>query len=766
MMTGLIPEKQLSRRSFVKGSGALVVGFSAVGAIGAKAAQAADSPFASNGPPDLGQVDSFVAIHADNTASIKTGRVEIGQGATTGLLLLAAEELDMDMSQLIFVRHDTNVTPNTGGTFGSSSISSAGPRVRSAAATAKQTLLSMASTQLGVPVSSLSISKGVVSGGGKSVTYGQLIGDKLFNVPMANQSITPGQAPSKAVSDYKLVGLSTNVPRIDIPAKVTGTYAYVHNVRVPGMLHARVIRPRGQGVYGGGSATNILSVDVNSIAHLPNVKVVRRNDFLAVVAPKEYDAIQAAAILKVTYGDPPTITGSGNLYKSMRDLDSAGQAPARIGAVTGNVDGALASAATRLQQTYKYQYNGHMPIGPTCAVADVTANGAIVFANTQDAYTMRSNLRDVLGLPLNNIRVQYWEGSSTFGNAPARHDGGLAAAVASQLAGAPVRLQFMRWDEHGWDNFGPPQLADLRGAVDASGNIVAYEMTQFMPPGISQTADNPTRQHVGLPIGPLGLGALDTNNSGAQYQLTNRRVIGKSLPGTAYFKTSTMRAPQAPQTCFASEQFIDELAYAAKMDPYQFRLQNINQTDQNRWHDSLVGAAQLANWQPRVANSIKQTGTVRTGRGIGLGTFGGSQAGAVVEISVNLKTGKITVDKAYSAQVAGLTVYLEGATQQMEGNLVQGSSRALLEEVDFNTKRQTSLDWVTYPIIRFKDSPKVATKIVQRTDLAPSGSGEPPTCPVPAAIANAFFDATGVRIRQAPMTPALVRATLKAAGVV
>jgi len=243
-------------------------------------------------------------------------------------------------------------------------------------------------------------------------------------------------------------------------------------------------------------------------------------------------------------------------------------------------------------------------------------------------------------------------------------------------------------------------------------------------------------------------------------------VIGKSLPGTSYFKTSTMRAPQAPQTCFASEQFVDELAYAARMDPYQFRLQNISSTDQNRWHDSLVGAAQLANWQPKVANSVKQTGDVRTGRGIALGSFGGSQAGAVVDIEVNVRTGKIVVKRAYSAQVAGLTVYLDGATNQMEGNLVQGISRALYEETAFNTKRQTSLDWVTYPILRFKESPTVVTQIVQRTDLAPTGSGEPPTCPVPASIANAFFDATGVRLREAPMTPARVRGVLKAAGVV
>ena len=762
-MTGLLHERELSRKRFVKAGGALIVGMSVAG-VGAKAAKAADSPFASNGPPDLGQVDSFLAIHANNTATILTGRVEIGQGSTTGLLMLAAEELDMDMSQLIFARHDTNITPNTGGTFGSTSISSAGPRIRSAAATAKQALLAMAATNLGVPVSGLSVSKGVISGGGKSVTYGALIGDKLLNLSMT-QSINPGVAPSKAVSAYSLVGLA-KVARVDIPAKVTGTYTYIHSVRVPGMLHARIVRPRGQGSYGGGSATNILAVDLSSVAHIPGVKVLRRNDFLAVVAPKEYDAIQGAAVLKVTYGDPPALPSSGNLYGAMRAQDTAGIAPARIGANTGNTDAAYASAANKVAATYKYQYNGHMPIGPTCAIADVTSTGALVMANTQDAYTMRTNLQAVLNLPLNNIRVQYYEGASTFGNAPARHDGGLAAAVASQLAGAPVRLQFMRWDEHGWDNFGPPQLADLTGAVDANGKIVAYSMTQFMPPGISQTADNPTRQHVGLPIGPLGLGALDTTNSGTQYNLPNRRVIGKTLPGTSYFKTSTMRAPQAPQTCFASEQFIDELAYAAKMDPYQFRLQNITTADQNQWHDSLVGAAQLANWQPRVANSVKQTGNIRTGRGIALGSFGGSQAGAVVEISVDMKSGKITVKKAYSAQVAGLTVFLDGAVNQMEGNLVQGSSRALWEGVTFNTKRQTSLDWTTYPILRFKDSPLVYTKIVQRTDLAPTGSGEPPTCPVPASIANAFFDATGVRIREAPMTPARVRATLAAAGVV
>src|SRR5262245_27884096 len=240
-----ILSKELSRKSFVKGGGAMIVGLSVAGAGVAGKAHAAESPFASNGPFDLNAVDTFVTIHADNTGSIKSGRVEMGQFSNMGLVLIAAEELDMDVTQLTHVRHDTNVTPDTGNTAGSSTISTVGPRIRSAAATAKQALLGMAATQLGVPVSPLSVSKGVVSGGGKTITYGQLIGDKLFNVQMASPTLNPGQAPAKAVGSYKLVGLA-RPPQIDIPAKVTGKYTYVHNIRIPGMLHGRLVRPRGQ----------------------------------------------------------------------------------------------------------------------------------------------------------------------------------------------------------------------------------------------------------------------------------------------------------------------------------------------------------------------------------------------------------------------------------------------------------------------------------------------------------------------------------------
>jgi CO/xanthine dehydrogenase Mo-binding subunit len=304
----------------------------------------------------------------------------------------------------------------------------------------------------------------------------------------------------------------------------------------------------------------------------------------------------------------------------------------------------------------------------------------------------------------------------------------------------------------------------MRGAVDANGKLVALEYTAFAMPGISQTNDNPTRQHIGLELSTPGAGALDTTNSGTQYDIPNRRIVGKTIPMTSYFKTSTMRAPNAPQTCFASEQFVDELAYLAKMDPYEFRLKNISTTDQNRWRDVLVGVAELSNWKPRVAASNLSNAKVVTGRGIGLGSFAGSQSGAVADIEIDRETGKIRVLHAYSAQVSGLGVSLEGLESQMMGSLIMGTSRTLFESVAFDTKRVTGLDWVTYPILRFKDHPTIHYKVVQRLDLAPTGAGEPPDASVPAAIANAFFDATGVRIREAPLTPARVRNVLRAAG--
>jgi len=757
-------EAELSRRTLVRGGGALIVGL-ALGARLTGQAAAAASPFASNGPADSMQSDSYLAVLADNTVHVKTGRVEIGQGSATGLLLLVAEELDMNVDQLVFVRQDTNVTPDTGGTFGSSSIAQAGQRVRAACAAARQSLLTLASQQLGVPTANLSVSDGVVSGGGGSVTYGALVGGRLLGVPLPAQILDPGQAPAKPISAYRVAGIS-EMPRLDIPAKVMGTYTYIHNVRVPGMLHGRLIRPLGQGAYGDGTLTQIVSIDERSIAGLGDARVVRRGNFAGIVASREYDAIQAAARLRVVYRNPPLISGSGNLFSEMRRLDAAGLAPQRTQIQVGDVDAAIAGAAHTVTRSYAYHYQGHMPIGPSCAIGDVTATGALVLGNMQDAYGMRVNLSALLGLPENRIRVQYWEGASTFGNSPARFDAGEAAAVMSQLAGAPVRLQFMRWDEHGWDNYGPAILSDMRGGVDNKGNLVALDYTAYGIPSLSMRSDA-TTQNAGIPLEPAGLGLADTINSGTQYAIPNRRVAAKSMQlWDTFFKTSALRAPHCPQTCFASEQLVDELAYAARIDPYEFRLQNIATAQVNdgfgQWRDALAAAARLAGWQPRVAASDLSKENIVSGRGIAIGGFASSQAAVVADIEVNRRTGKIMLRHLYGSLVAGFAVYLPGIENQIEGNLIMGASRALHEAVPFNTRRSTALDWVSYPILRFVEAPRVSTTIVQRKDLASTGAGEPPSVPVAAAIANAFFDATGTRITTAPMTPATVRATLAA----
>jgi nicotinate dehydrogenase subunit B len=799
-MTGFLHEREFSRKTFLKGGGALVVGLSFAGAAGRAQAAGVD-PFASPGPADPNAVDSFLIIHGDNTASLNSGRINLGQGAIMGLMLIAAEELDMDISQFRHIEFDTGgatPSPNTGNTGGSTSISQGGPLIRRAAAEARQALNQLAAANLGVAVGSLSVSKGVVSGGGKTVTYGQLIGDKLFNVKFATTTLNTGVAPAKPVGQYKQVGIA-RPNQYDIPDIVSGKKTYAANVRVPGMLHGRVVRPRGQGAYGDGINPVPLAVDASSIKNIPDVQIVHVGNFLAVVAPKEYDAIQAAAQLKVAWSDPPKLYDVGNLWKGMRDFDSAGKAPARIAAqgpttpglpTANSVDAAMASAAKTFGGTFKYHYQMHAPIGPNVSVADVTENSAIIYGHVKNGYGVTrpqvaaalQSASDVIYGPgkrtydQSRIRVVYYEGSSSFGGGAAHVDNDECSAICSLAVGKPVRVQWMRWDEHGWDNYGPATLWDIKGGIDANGKLVAWDATSI---GMSSYTKTPSEAMVGQAIPVPGNGPADTTYSGTQYDIPNRRVIGKTLPTlNNYFKVSTLRAPNAPQTCFANEQVIDQLAYLAGQDPYQFRLNNISTaplgtgagvTTGNpgmwQWRDALNGVAKAANWRPKVANSVKQTGDVRTGRGIAMGGFASSQAANVADIEVNIKTGKIVAKHMYVAVVAGLMAAPAQAENNMSGALIMGTSRALTEEVLFDKGRVTSLDWVSYPLLRFKDHPAVTTVVVQRTDLQSTGNGEPPTAAAAAAIANAFFDATGVRLYEAPMTPARVRAALKAAGV-
>jgi CO/xanthine dehydrogenase Mo-binding subunit len=779
MMTGLIPEREFSRKTVVKG-GALVVGFALAGSALTGKARAA-APTAAGYLPDPNQVDSWLTIGADNTATLNTSQIETGNGIMTGFLMIAAEELDMDLSQMRYGPDDTYIVLATGGEGGSNAIAGTAGPIRAAAVSARQALLGLASTKLGVPAGSLTVSKGVVSGGGQTVTYGQLIGGSLFHVAMPPSynmalvggfgpptGLTAGQSPAKPISSYSLVG--TSPARVDIPSKVTGTYTYVHNVHIPGMLHGRVVRPRGQGAWGAGAP--IVSVDPTSIAHIPNVQIVQKGDFLGVVAPLEWNAIQAAVQLKVTWKDDPILPGNGNLFGAMR-AETTSDA---VQASNGNANAGLASAATVISHSYSYPYNGHLPIGPMCCVADVTPTGATIFSSTQDIESLASTVASIIGMTPSQVRVKYYEGSGSYGS-NTQEDVAESAALMSQSVGKPVRVQFMRWDEHGWDYYGPGHTVDLTAGVDAKGNIVGYSYTGWQIPYytiltpaelIGKPTPDPTQ-------GFTGFGYIDPSNAGGQYTIPNLQVTSKAVPvlDSGYFKVTFLRAPSAQQALFASEQMVDELAHAANMDPVAFRSQNIATANDpaagspggGAWIDVLNAVAKAANWQPKVAGSNLGSGNVVTGRGVALGGFAASQVGVVADVSVNKKTGKITVDHLYASQVNGLTISPGLVQNQMSGNLIQGLSRGLLEQVAFSKSHVTSLDWVSYPILRFTDSPPVTTVSIQRTDLPSTGSGEPVNAPVGAAVANAFFDATGVRIRQAPMSPARVRATLKAAGV-
>jgi CO/xanthine dehydrogenase Mo-binding subunit len=730
------------RRDLLKAGGALLIGF----AIRDTArAQTPEGVALVTGPdqPDPARLDTWIAIHADNTATIFIGFVELGQGCTTALLQLAAEELDLAMSQVKSMRLESHTMPNQGGTVASASVARGGPRIRSAAAEARQALLKMASQKLDVPVDRLAVSRGVVSVAAdpsKSVTYGQLIGGKRFDLPYT------GTAPRKPYSDYHLVGQS--VPRLDVPDKAAGKYVHMQHVRVAGMLHGRVVRPRGQGGYADGA--HVLSLDEASIAGISGARVIRKRDFIGVVAPNQWDAVRAARELKVTWDQPAALPGTAGLHQQMR----AEKTTDRTVLDNGDVAAAFRAAAHVVSQTYRGPYQAHVPFGPNCALADVKTDSALVLCSTQNIYDTRRKIAQVLGLPIEKVAVRYYEGSGTYGRS-CYDDAAQAAAVLSQAAGQPVRVQFMRWDEHGWDNFGPAQLADIRVGIDAAGKIVAYEYHGWQHNW--GTVETSQQLALGTPAaespGP-GSQEVSNFNLGAMYAIPNMRLVNHRIDGARYLKGSNLRSPLDVSFSFAQEQTIDELARLVGLDPLEFRRRNIKD---ERWLGVLNAAAQAAAWTPRAARSDRSPAArILTGRGIALGTHTSSYAAAVADIEVDRETGQIVARHLYGALDAGLCVNPGCLENQMSGMLVQAASRMLKEEVTFSSTNVTSLDWNSYPILRFEESPAVTTVVVQHMDQPLSGGGEELMGPAAAAIANAFFDATGARLREYPLTPARV----------
>jgi nicotinate dehydrogenase subunit B len=475
-------ESLLERREFLKTTGAIVVGLSVADKVGAQA-PAGEAPAAQrglvSGPPDPAQVDSYIAIHPDNTATIFSGYVELGQGGPTALRQIAAEELDLELDQVKEVRADTFISTN-GFTAASRTAGIGGTELRAAVAEARRALVDLASERLKAPARDLVVTKGVVSVRSdpqRSVTYAALLAGKPFNRTFEPVSYQGGielprkgrdLAVPKRRDDYRIVG--TRVPRPDIAEKAKGTFEYVQHVSVPGMLHGRVVWPRGQGARGLSNPT-VVAIDEASIKGIPGAQVVRRRNFVGVVAPREWDAVRASRQLKVTW-EPfaqalPGHEGVADEFRSSKTSDA-------IDTNTGDVKAALSRGAHVLSATYRGPYQSHGTMAPNCAVADVTKDAALVMCSDQGIYATRNGVARLLGLPVEKIRVQYYSGSNTYGSSCYR-DVAQAAAIMSQEVGKPVRLQFSREDEFGWDNYGPAFLGDLRAAVDSNGKLLAFE---------------------------------------------------------------------------------------------------------------------------------------------------------------------------------------------------------------------------------------------------------------------------------------------------
>jgi nicotinate dehydrogenase subunit B len=751
----------LSRRQFLKGTGALIVSFNLFPPASNLFAQS--SP-ASSGEPDPTQLDSWIAVGQDGSVTIFTSKVELGTGIETALAQIAAEELDVSWRKIKVDMGDTSKTIDQATTSGSRTIERAGPQVRQAAAAARKELLRLAAEKLSAPAEKLTVRDGVVSVVGnpsKRVSYAQLIGGKRFNVKIqaegrGNELKLAQDVKAKDPKEYTTVGKT--VPRFDLPPKVTGEAVYIHDVRIPGMLHGRVIRPPTV-------STAPVNIDEDSVKNIPGfVKVVQQGSFVGVVAKTEWAAIKAAEALKVTWAKPTTKlpANAEELYAYLKNTKSF---TTLKGAEKGDPAATFDKAKKQYEVTYRWPFQLHGMIGPSCAIADVRGDQATVWSGCQGPFRIRASVATLLKLPEKNVRIIYRDGSGSYGRLSS-DDSSEDAALLSRLVGAPVRVQWSRRDEHAWEPKGPAQLQTLRAGVDDTGKIIAWEFTDYsLPWTVSSTTTLLASEQIGVKSKTPGSG--NGNQGGGEiYAFENSKVSAEQIPWLQPepfpLRTSNLRAPGQLSRCFASETLLNEIAADLGADPVEFRLRYL--TADQRATDVLKAVANKTQWQKRSSPSASSSGTTATGRGIALTRRSGGYAAAVADVEVNKSTGNVTVQRITLAHDCGLIVNPDGVKNQVEGNIIQGVSRALLEEVSFDASGVTSLDWSSYPILKFPEVPNLDVVLINRQEVAPLGAGELATVPVPAAIANAIFDATGVRLREVPFTPKRMLAGLQKAN--
>jgi CO/xanthine dehydrogenase Mo-binding subunit len=759
-----------SRRQFLKGSGALIVGFSMASVAGPLALE---TPAEAQGqqPDSRTQLDSWIAIAADGSIVAYTGKCELGQGLTTVQTQLVAEELSVPIERVRLIQCDTSITPNQGTTSGAGShlanFNKAGLAL--AGATARQALLKLGAERLGVPVGQVTARDGAVvtSDASRRVTYADLVGGKTFQLPL------DPNAPRKHPREWTVLGKP--VGRLDIPALVTAQAEFVQNVRVPGMLHGRPVRPPSVGA-------TLVSVDESSIKDMPGVvKVVTRMNYVGVIAEKPWQAIQAATKLRVTWTPGPGLPNQAQYYDYMR------KQPSRDTLVcdSGDVEAKLAAAATVVQATYLYPFQMHGSLGSSCAVADVQDGKVTVWAASQNVYALRGSTATVLGVPPETVRVVFTRGSGCYGINGADAVA-FDAAMMSQAVGRPVRVQLSRKDEMAWENYGLPFVIDQKVGLDAQGNIIAWDYEGWSASRGGRPGARPGNVASGFHMGfepapfqprtpsPAPAEFVADNNTAPSYvvgkvgdksggagAVTSERVLSHRVESP--FFNGPLRAPEQLQNTFAHESFMDEIAARVKADPVAYRLRHLSDP---RLIDVVRAAAKTSNWEarpsPRPGN--RRTG-VASGRGFACVARDGGNGWVALaaDVDVNQDTGQLMVRRLTIACDAGPISNPNGIRNQLEGAALHGISRSITEEVTWDDQKVTAVDWQSYRTLSLgTPMPAIETVLMERTDVAATGAGETSITGVAAAIGNAIFDATGVRLRQVPFTPERVKAALAA----
>lgn len=781
------PTSTSSRREFLKSSGLLVVSFGAMSVIDGIPLSAADAQAAAAGQgagpypdPDFRQLDSWIAIRQDNTATFYVGKTDLGQGTGTAFRQIMSDELDMAYDHTAVVMGNTDMTVDQGGSGGSDALQTDGWPMRRVAAEARRVLLDMAAAHFAVPVAQLAVSQGVISIGAdpsKRITYGELIGGKRFNVTLTGENTdgTTGAAKIKSVQDLKMVGQSPR--RYDIPGKVDGSLTWAVDVKLPGMVHARNVKPPVAGA-------TLVSIDESSVRSLPGfVRVVSKGNYVAVVCEREEQAIQAARQLKVNWKKPATapFPASEDLFTYMRGATPTFSPEPNV---VGNVDTALAGAAKVIDAEYDVPFQGHTSLGPAHAMADPSNDQLTIYSNDMKSYGLRNGVAQFLQMPRDRVRVLWMDGSQAYGRTAA-DDAGFEAAFLAKEIGRPVRVQWMRQEESAWDTKGPAYAFKMRGGLDAQGNLVAVEYDARAADhnhlGYNEHDTVLIAQLAGMRRSTPARGGASTPSD--MYAIPNRRmavhVVGLPLVWETPLRTGNLRDPNGPQVTFASESFMDELAATAKADPVEFRLKLLtaSATDDANFKRArsiavIKQAAEAYGWDARPSPKPRGNGDILTGRGIAYAYRSQTVVAQIAEVEVNRKTGHVWVKRFVCAHDCGLVINPEALRRTLEGGTLYSLSRALHEEVKFDTEKVTTVDWISYPTLTHADTPEAIDIILvngdpnpKRPDLPHYGAGETVCKPTLAAVANAIYDATGVRLRRVPFRDARVLAALKAAGV-